>query len=468
MPLPPPPHLRPSTLLRLGVVGAVLVLVGGLVTATVPDSSWVDGLALRHSMPGRMSGVVGVVTGLGLLATAWVGLWRGAAAGLLDLGFVRRASALWCLPLLIAPPLFSRDGWSYAAQGELTRIGLSPYVWGPGILDGPIVEAVDPRWMATPTPYGPLPLLFGSGAAELLHGPWLLVVAHRSLALVGLLMLAWALPRLAAWTGRDPAVVSALALPSPLLLAHGVAGLHNDLLMVGLAAVALVVAAERGWAAGAVLGGLAAAVKVPGGLVCVGVALVTLPAAAPLARRTGRLAAVAAVSVATLLGTGALAGVGVGWVHALGVPGQVDTPLSLSGDLAHLVPGAKAVGVLLALGIVVWSALRTPTGAPAAALHAAALALTATVLLSPVVHPWYALWCVPLLAACRLGPRGEALLIGVSLTLGVTAPLDASLPGAPLAIVVACALVAVSAAVRWRPAPSQAAADVGWASTTGR
>ena len=48
---------------------------------------------------------------------------------------------------MVAPPLFSRDGWSYAAQGELTRLGLSPYVWGPGILDGPIIEAVDPRWM---------------------------------------------------------------------------------------------------------------------------------------------------------------------------------------------------------------------------------------------------------------------------------------------------------------------------------
>ncbi len=428
--------------MRLGVVGAALVLIGGLVTATVPASSWADGLALRHSMPGRMTGLVVVVSGLALLAAAWVGLWRGAAAGLLDLTFVRRAAALWCLPLLLAPPLFSRDGWSYAAQGELTRIGLSPYVWGPGILHGPIAEAVDPRWMATPTPYGPLPLLWGSGAAELLHGPWLLVIAHRLLALAGLVMLAWALPRLAAWTGRDPAVVSALALPSPILLAHGVAGLHNDLLMVGLAAVALVGAVERGWVTGAVLGGLAASVKVPGGLVCVGVALVTLPAAVPLARRMSRLAAVGAVSVATLLATGSLAGVGVGWVHALGVPGQVDTPLSLSGDLAHLLPGAKAVGVLLALAVVVWSALRTPTGAPVAALHAAALALTVTVLLSPVVHPWYALWCLPLLAACRLGRRGHAVLVWTSLALGITAPLDSSLQGAPIAIGATCALVA--------------------------
>ena len=29
------------------------------------------------------------------------------------------ATIAWCLPLMIAPPMFSRDGWSYAAQGEL-------------------------------------------------------------------------------------------------------------------------------------------------------------------------------------------------------------------------------------------------------------------------------------------------------------------------------------------------------------
>ena len=29
----------------------------------------------------------------------------------------------WAAPLLLAPAMFSRDGWSYAAQGELTRLG---------------------------------------------------------------------------------------------------------------------------------------------------------------------------------------------------------------------------------------------------------------------------------------------------------------------------------------------------------
>src|SRR3546814_20706877 len=47
------------------------------------------------------------------------------------LGTVRRATLVWSAPLMIAPPLFSRDGWSYAAQGMLTTLGVSPYDHGP-------------------------------------------------------------------------------------------------------------------------------------------------------------------------------------------------------------------------------------------------------------------------------------------------------------------------------------------------
>src|SRR3546814_17297347 len=72
------------------------------------------------------------------------------------------------------------------------------------------------------------------------------------------------------------------------MIANGVGGLHNDLLMVGLMAAGLVVAVEHGWAWGAALGGLAAAVKVPGGLICIAIALVTLPAAATLTDRVRR------------------------------------------------------------------------------------------------------------------------------------------------------------------------------------
>lgn len=423
-----------------GLAGATLVLLGGLVTSVLPANGMLSELWLRQSTPGRMLGLAVVVIGLGLLAHCWVRLWRLAVVGDTDVHGVRRLTGLWCLPLLAAPPLFSRDGWSYAAQSELLARGLSPYDFGPGVL-GPLASAVDPRWLWTPAPYGPLPLLLGGSAAQVLDDPWLLVIVHRLLALAGLALLAWALPHLAMTAGRDPVVVSAAALPSPLVLAQGVGGLHNDLLMVGLVAAALAYAGRQGWVAGAVLGGLAAAVKLPGGVVCVSVALLCLPTACSLRQRAVRLSQVAVVSLGTLWLTGIVARVGHGWVHSLDVPTSIDTPLSVTSVLSNWIPGAQAAGTTLALLVVLASAVHAPTGRADVALRQAALLLTVTVVLSPVVHAWYFLWCLPLLAACVRGRRGAAVVAWLALVLGLAAPLDSSLAGLPIHVAVTTVLV---------------------------
>jgi hypothetical protein len=447
----PTPRAR---LVWRGFVGSTLCLFGGILTVPVPATSRVIELALvaglRGSATGRAFGILLVVIGLTLTATAWLALLdevreRAVIYDLpMRLSLVRWATIAWSLPLLVAPPLFSRDGWSYAAQGELTHLGLSPYVWGPSVLQGPIVEAVDPMWLNTVSPYGPLPLMWGSFAATFTDSPWLLVIAHRVFTLGGLALLAYALPKLASWARRDPAYVSALVLASPLMLAHGVAGLHNDLMMAGLMAVALVVTVERSWVLGAVLAGLAAAVKLPGGLVGVGVALASLSALVSWQARLWRLVLVAAVAVATLVGTGAAVGVGTGWVHALGVPGQVRTPLSLSTQIGALlqllfdaagghtladgsVAATRAVGSVVALGLAAWIALRAPTGSPASATRTTAFVMLGTLALSPVVQHWYALWFLPLLATCRLSHRWQGILVSTSLVLGLSASLDGTL-----------------------------------------
>lgn len=454
----------------------MLVLAGGLVVSVLPASSVVATLPLlselRSTTAGRMLGLAVVVLGLGLASSAWLRLVRvvgdAHAPESERVALVHRATLAWSVPLLLAPPMFSRDGWSYAAQGALTHLGLSPYVWSPSILDGPVVEAVDPMWLRTATPYGPLPLVWGSAAAGLTSDPWLLVVAHRVLSLVGLALLAWAVPRLCRWSGADPARASALVLASPLVMAHGVAGVHNDLLMVAIAAVALVLASRHGWFVGAVVAGVAAAVKLPAGVVGVGVVLVTLPLAASSATRLTRAAQVAGVSLAAVVGIGALSRLGIGWVHALGVPGEVDTPLSLStqlGRLAHLVTGVDLVGAfraaasvaLLVVGVVVL--LRSRSGRREAALRATAAVALASVVLSPVVHHWYVFWCLPFLAACVLPSRGRRTLLHVSWLAGLVAPIDSSLRGADDVIAVGVALVVSTAlvqAVAHRRAEAQA------------
>ena len=454
-----------------GVVGSVLVLVGGLVVSPLPPSTPLLEIgaldAVRGTAAGRMAGLAVVVSGLGVLAASWLRLCSLVARSGEDaappgaLALVRRATLAWAAPLLLAPPLFSRDGWSYAAQGVLAHYGLSPYEHGPGVLLGPIAEAVDPRWAATPAPYGPLPLILGDVAADLTTDPWALVVGHRVVALVGLALLAWAVPRLAQWCGANPALAAALVLCSPLMLANGVGGLHNDLLMVGLMAAALVATVEWGWFAGAVLGGSAAAVKLPGGLVCVGVALIALPAGARLAERLRGLWRIAVVAVAALVVPGLVWGLGVGWIGALGVPATVNTPLSLSTvvggwlDLLVRLVGLDvpdgwflgAVRLIAQVGIVVVAAraaLTAPTGQPVRAVHAVAVVVGATVLLSPVVHLWYFLWVLPFLGATRLPRIGATSLVSVSVVAGMVAPLDSSLHGAYVAIVVGSMLAAAA------------------------
>lgn len=460
-----------------GVVGSLLVMVGGLVVATIPSGYAVAGLLqpLRGSATGRMLGLVVVLVGLGMLASAWLHLCRLAscadeAGQPAMLARVRTATVAWSLPLLLAPPLFSRDGWSYAAQGTMADRGISPYEHGPWSLvgprsvPGPIVEGVDPRWMGTPTPYGPVPLIGGDLAAGLTGDPWLLVVAHRGMALVGLVLLAWAVPRLARWCGANPALASVLVVASPLMISNGVAGLHNDLLMVGLMAAAVVLARDHGWVVGALVAGLAAGVKLPGGLACVAVVLMTLPAAAPTVHRLRHAAHVASVAVAALVVPGVVWGLGVGWLGALSVPGSVHTPLSLptllGGWLDLLaravgsgLPDGTFLGLVRALaqvavvGVVVRVLATRPTGDPAAAVRALALVMLAVVTLSPVVHLWYLLWAVPFVAVQRLGRGATVALVAVSLVGGMVAPMDSSLHGAYLAIVIGSLVVAAVAAL---------------------
>ncbi|GAB2872586.1 polyprenol phosphomannose-dependent alpha 1,6 mannosyltransferase MptB [Nocardioides pacificus] len=484
-------------MLTRGVIGSVLVLLGGLVVSTLPESTpllELDALvATRGAMAGRMAGLAVVLVGLGMLGSAWLSLCRyaahaGGAAREEALGVVRLAATVWSLPLLVAPPLFSRDGWSYAAQGTMTALGISPYEHGPGVMDGPIVEAVDPRWMETPVPYGPVPLGLGAAAAHVIQDPWLLVVAHRGVALLGLVLLAWAVPRLARWTGANPALATAIAVTSPLMMANGVAGLHNDLLMVGVMAAALVVGVENGWAWGAVLGGVAAAVKLPGGLVCIAVALVSLPVGAGLVDRLRRLVSVGAVSVGTLVAAGLPWQLGIGWVNALGVPGTVNTPLSVPTVLGGLIDlFAEAVGAGLApatflevtrtlasvasLLVAGWVALRWRTGSPAQGVAAMAVVLGAALLLCPVVHLWYFLWLVPFVPTLRLSRAGTTAVVAVALLTGLAAPLDSSLHGAYVAIVFGAMTVGALFAALLLTHPARARlrriADADWLAVRG-
>src|SRR6478735_101627 len=439
----PVPRLEPRQVVLGGAVGAACMAAGAYVYAPMPTIPAPLNLlpiaALRASSAGRPWGLALCFAGVVILSLAWIALGLGVRGRRAGVGSVRIGVLAWSVPLLLAPPLFSGDGWSYVAYGYLTGHRLSPYTVTPSVLHEPIVDAVCSCWRSTPAPYGPLPLLWGGAFSRLTSSPWLLLESYRLLALVGLALLLVAVPRLARSAGRDPATATWLA-ASPFLLAHGVGGVHLDLLVIGLVAVSLLLTHERigpnAWLAGSVGVGLAAAVKAPAAVAIVGVLLLALrPGSTPLVRaRTTALAGATVIATTALVG--ALGGLGMGWLSTLHVALALHTPLSATYDVAawtHALTGyavepwvdlVSLVVVAICCGLLVW---RTPAGDPSRALRAVGVAMLLTTVLSPVTNYWYYLWCLPLLACCLLPSRAERCLVAGTVALGLLAPLDPGL-----------------------------------------
>jgi hypothetical protein len=443
-----------------GLVGSVVVALASLVTSVVPQSSWVASLPitgdLRHSLLGRMVGLTFMVAGLGLMAWAWLAVGRRVMAG--ERLPLLRMTAYWSAPLLLAPPLFSRDAWSYAAQGALVANGYNPYDVGPGVLSGHIVEAVDPMWMQTPAPYGPLPLAYGGLVAHVTMNPYTLMLAHRLLAVLGIVLIAWAVPRLASACRVDSAFATWLVVLNPMLITHGIGAAHNDVLMIGLACSAFAIALTGRWGTAAVIAGAAAAVKLPGGLVVIAIAAVMSPLAGRLLRFAS-LAIAGAVSVLTLFTIGALTGVGSGWFGALDVPGLVRSPFSIANLIGMAASGVlgwlgedtaaaqalqivRLVGMVAALGLIAMLSLRSSIHYAA---RAVGIALLVVVVLGPSAHDWYFLWCLPFLAVARPGRKLTMIMTAVSLIFTIAAPLNSSLRGATIPILTTTALVIAAA-----------------------
>ena len=145
---------------------------------------------------------------------------------------------LWMLPLLVAPPMYSKDVYSYLAQSQIARNGLDPYRVGPapGLgLDHVFTLSVPSLWRETPAPYGPLFLWIGRGISELTgENVVAAVLCHRLVVLAGVGLIVWATPRLARRCGVAEVSALWLGATNPLLFMHLVAGIHNEALMLGL------------------------------------------------------------------------------------------------------------------------------------------------------------------------------------------------------------------------------------------
>ncbi|WP_225095951.1 polyprenol phosphomannose-dependent alpha 1,6 mannosyltransferase MptB [Streptomyces sp. CoH27] len=391
----------------LGLAGTAFLALGGETAGALPVQDLLAPASAQAAL-----GLVGVYFGVVLLIAAWVLLGRlvrgprppSPRALLLVL-------AAWTAPLLLAPPLFSRDVYSYLAQGAMVDAHMDVYAHGPDQLGGPLAGEVAPMWQHTGAPYGPAFLGLASALSGLTRGELPAgLLGMRLVALLGVALMALALPRLARHSGADPAAALWLGALNPLVLLHLVAGAHNDALMLGLLGLGLVAARGRHPAAGigaAVLVTLAALVKAPAAL--------GLLAVLALQVRSGRrplpaLLSTAAASAATTVAATAVAGTGYGWIGALATPvsPQNWALTSLLGRatgalLHHLGSGLAPLAIpawhLLGLAVtavlvaLIWLRLRLRP------VYALGLSLLTVAVFGPAIRPWYVLWGLFLIAA---------------------------------------------------------------------
>ena len=175
-----------------GATGTVLMGIGALGAGARPvvqDPTF--GVRLLN-LPSRIQTVslTMTTTGAVMMALAWLMLGRFALGERrMSRGELDRTLWLWVLPLLVAPPMYSKDVYSYLAQSQICRLGLDPYRVGPATglgLDHVFTLSVPSLWRETPAPYGPLFLWIGRGISALTgENIVAAVLCHRLVVLLG-------------------------------------------------------------------------------------------------------------------------------------------------------------------------------------------------------------------------------------------------------------------------------------------
>jgi alpha-1,6-mannosyltransferase len=406
-----------SPLGALGVAALIVLVAAGLLLAAGASTQ-----RLLFFVPGAMAGFPGWMQGpldglrLGLTSTGGALLLVAmsacyvvvlAAAPRIPARAVVAAIVVLNVLFLLAPPLFSADVFGYIDYARLGALhGLGPYTHGAA---DAARDSVAPfvRWSDVPSPYGPL-----FTAASYVLAPLSVAVtlwtykALAALAALGCAALIW---RLAPRVGLDPRRAAAFFALNPLVLAYGVGGAHNDLLLE-LLVLGGVLAAVCGRArlAGGQLA-LAALVKASAGL--------ALPFLVARSRLRGRVlaGALAATIAVALLGLAVLGHDLLGFVAqirdqqrlvaAYSVPNQLGVALGFGAITA----GIRAVALVLFAANLAWQLWRAVRGADWVAC--AGWATLGALVTSAWLTPWYVVWVLAL-AAVAPSPRLRAATLG--------------------------------------------------------
>lgn len=423
----------------LGFLGAALITLGGLgAGSTRLHDPLLEAMHLSWLRFGHGLVVSSVLLwgGVVVMLVAWLWVGRRVLHTPVSDYTMIATIGFWLAPLLLSVPLFSRDTYSYLAQGALLRDGLDPYAVGPVENQNPLLDNVSPIWTTTTAPYGPAFILVAKFVTTLVGDH---VVAGTMLLrlcmLPGLALLIWAAPRVARHIGANGAVALWICVLNPLVIIHLMGGVHNEMLMVGMMMAGIALTFNRHHAAGAALIAVAVAVKAT--------AVLALPFMVWVWMRHLRdrrnsstatafitaSAASLAIFVAVFAVLSWVAGVGLGWLTALAGSVKIINWLTIPTAIANLTNavGGLFFGVnfyavldvtrIVGIGIIavslplLWWRFRHDDRE---ALTGIAWAMLVVVLFVPAALPWYYTWPLAVVSALAQSRAAAALIAGFS------------------------------------------------------
>lgn len=405
----------------MGTIGSVLLMFGSFgIGWLAPISSlrlhpWI--ISLRYTDGAVVMCIIVTSIGAMALTREWMRLsqkvdWASKSAK----KWVTAAIISWSVPLMAAIPLFSRDVYSYFAQGRVYQSGLNPYESGVSSVNNFLQNGADQLWSQSPPPYGPV-FLWIEGVVVGVAGdsPDVGFYLFRLVALIGVGLIAYFLPKLATLHGVNPTRACWLCLANPMFLVHFVVSAHNDALMIGLMMAAVYVAARwrntAGGLGGITLTTLAVAVKPIALLILPFVGLLWAGRGASWPRRFLFWFLTAGVALLELWLMGLANGFGFDWVGALTTTGGVwiwYAPVGLAGFLIRLwgdslgLPGGDLQSLVQKVGQmagVLGAAVLAFLGRDEKLIRRLTIALTLVVILNPMIQAWYVVWLIPFFAA---------------------------------------------------------------------
>jgi alpha-1,6-mannosyltransferase len=423
----------------LGFLGAALITLGGLGAGSTKhhdpllDSLHMSWLRYGHGLV--LSSVL-LWIGVALMLSAWLWLGRRVLAGDAVEYTMVATTGFWLAPLLLSVPVFSRDTYSYLAQGALLRDGLDPYAVGPIDNPNPLLDNVSPIWTITTAPYGPAFIMIARLVTmvvgnHVIAGTMLL----RLCMLPGLALLIWATPRIARHLGANVPTALWVCALNPLVIIHLMGGVHNEMLMVGLMVAGIALTFERRHTAGIAVVAAGMAVKATAGIALPFLVWVWMRHLRdrreyrPLRAFSVAAGASVLIVVAVFAVLSGVAGVGLGWLTALAGSVKIINWLSIptaTANLVHAIGGlffsvnfygvlqvTRAVGIaIIAVALpLLWWRFRHDDRQVLAGISWAMLVV---VLFAPAALPWYYSWPLAVVAPLVQSRRGAAAVAAFS------------------------------------------------------